>query len=185
MGIRRYATRDAVRSGRRLTSARNTIGIRTVEIQDRHPRGYLDFDLIDVLDALHPRADRLDWIVTDFDPVGESEAQSLAREVENARLPSGAHEGVRLAGADLRRVATKTNQTIDGEFVGVPPETDAPNAELADLSRFPDSPASLVIKAIDSTLFIVITKAASDVGRLKERFRDVRDGDTAAELGLP
>ena len=162
-------------------------GVWAVEIHDLHERNVLAFDLPELLDALGPRAAILDWIVTDYDPnpgfEGDEEIAGFADAVYAAQT-STPRTGVRLTGAELRALGEKVLQTIDGQFIGVSRDTAASVSELVDLRTLPPSDAALVIKAVDSSFWIVITKSPDDVAAIRERFRDVREADRALELGL-
>jgi hypothetical protein len=92
--------------------------------------------------------------------------------------------GVRLPSSDLRALADKSLQTIDGQFIGIPVDSRTPLHELVDLRTFVDSDAALVVKAVDSSFWVVITKSHSDVAAIRGRFADVRESDRTLELGL-
>lgn len=159
-----------------------------VEIHDLDERGCLAFDLPDLLEILGPHAAGLDWIVTDYDPSfgtkgGDEEVTTFADEVYAAQIGTP-RSGVRITGAELRAMGDKVLQTIDGQFIGVPPETTASEAELVELHTFARSDAVLVIKAVDSSFWIVITKSPEDVAAIRKRFRDVREADGTFELGF-
>lgn len=155
-----------------------------LEIHDLDDRNVLALDLPGVLDALGNRAAALDWITTDYHPVTEEETVEAFADVVYEAQSETPRSGVRLPGRELRAIAEKSLQTIDGQFVGVPSDTTTPTHDLVDLRRYPDSDASLVIKAVDSSFWVVITKSQSDVQLIRERFRDVRETDRALELGL-
>ena len=159
-------------------------GLWAVEIHDLDERGVLAFDLNDVLETLGPSASTLDWIVTDYDPVTEGEdVEGLSRAVARAQgeVP---RQGIRLPSNELHDVAARTQQTIDGQFIGVRADTAASIADLIDLRTFPNSDAELVIKAVDSSFWIVVTKSPKDVEAIRARFRDVREDARTLELGL-
>lgn len=80
--------------------------------------------------------------------------------------------GVRLAFAELSELAARTRQTIDGQFVGVVPGS---SAAIVD--------AEIVLKAVDSSFWIVVARARDDIAAIRSRFRDVRESDRALELG--
>lgn len=160
--------------------------IDAVVIADRDESGrFLAFDLLDVLEALGPAAAEDDWIVLDFDPIGSEQAHQIADDVEHKALERE-QVGVVLSGDAFSRLARSVNQTIDGTFVGVPPgkRDGAQLARLADLSQFDRNGARRVIKAIDSSYWVVVTKTAAELEAVRRAFRDVREGDAAAELGL-
>jgi hypothetical protein len=170
--------------------SKNVIGpdVWAVEIHGLHERGGLAFDLSDLLEALGPRAAGLDWIVTDYDPNvgtrGDDQEIATFADAVHAAQTGRPRSGVRVSGAELRARGDKVRQTIDGQFIGVPPNTTASLPELVDLRAFPTSDAALVIKAVDSLFWIVITKSPDDVAAIRKRFRDVREADRTLELGF-
>lgn len=157
------------------------------EIHDLDERNVLAFDLSEVLETLGPGAAGLDWIVTDYDPNtgtdDDEEISAFANAVYEAQIGTP-RSGVRVTGAELRAIGDKVRQTIDGQFIGVSPNTAASEAELGDLRTFPTSDAALVIKAVDSSFWIVITKSSDDIAAIHKRFRDVREADRTLELGF-
>jgi hypothetical protein len=139
-----------------------------VEIHGLHRSDAPVLDLRDILEALGATPSKLDWLVLDFDPVTDDpRTEAIADEVYEQR-PTG----VRLTFAELSELAAKTRQTIDGQFVGVLPSSSPAIAE-----------AQIVLKAIDSSFWIVIAKSPDDVAAIRSHFRDVRDSDRALELG--
>ncbi len=147
-----------------------------VSIHDAHPRGYLDFDLRDVLAALGPKVTDHWWLMTDLDCIGEA-AQPLLRAVEATR-----GSGVVLSGDELVAAARRIFQTIDATVFAVPPALaaagDASTRGLTSADVDYDN-APLAIVAVDSTSFDVLTRDERDVRRLRARFRDVRDEDAS------
>ena len=155
-----------------------------VEIHDLDKRNVLAFDVSDVLDALGPRAAALDWIVTDYDPNAEDEeVAAFAQAVYDAQTGTP-RSGIRVTSAELRALGESVLQTIDGQFIGVSRNTAASVPELVELQAFATSDAALVIKAVDSSLWVVITKSPDDIAAIRQRFRDVRETDRALELGF-
>jgi hypothetical protein len=167
-----------------MTEASAAPQIWAVEIHDLDERNVLAFDLPELLDVLGDRVSALDWIVADYDSVTEDEkVAAFANAVYEAQsaTPRG---GVRLASSELRALADESRQTIDGQFIGIPPESTIAPYEAVDLRTFPVSDAALVIKAVDSSFWVVITKFERDVALIRARFRDVREADQTLELGL-
>jgi hypothetical protein len=159
-------------------------GILAVEIHDLDERNVLAFDLTELLDALGPSATELDWIVTDYHPVtDEDEAvEAFADSVYHAQR-GDPRSGVRITGRELRELGNRSLQTIDGQFIGIPADSETDPVDVVDLGTFPSSDAALVVKAVDSSFWIVITKSDHDVNAIRERFRDVRHADRTLELG--
>lgn len=154
-----------------------------VEIHDLDERNVLAFDLVELFDALAPRAAALDWIVTDYDPVtDEADVEAFADTVFEAQTRSP-RSGVRITGTELRALGDRARQTIDGQFIGIPPKSRSAIHELVDLRAFPSSDAELVLKAVDSSFWIVITKSAEDTAAIRRHFQDVREANRTLELG--
>jgi hypothetical protein len=167
----------------RIGDGAATPGTLAVEIHDLDDRNVLAFDLPELLDALGARASTLDWVVADYDPVTEdSEVQAFADSVYDAQTESP-RSGVRVTSAQLRAVSEKALQTVDGQFIGVPSDTESSIADIVDLRRFPTTDATLLLKAVDSSFWIVISKSSDDIAAIRQRFRDVREADRTLELG--
>jgi hypothetical protein len=162
----------------------STREIWAVEIHDLDERGVLAFDLTQLLDVLGPRAAALDWIVTAYDPVtsGDEEVEGFANTVYEARCATP-RRGLRVSSGELYGLGSRALQTIDGQFIGVPPATQAAVLELIEPRAFPTSEAELAIKAVDSSFWIVITKSEADIEAIRARFHDVREADRTLELG--
>lgn len=158
--------------------------ISAVEIHDLDERNVLAFDLVELLDALGPSTSELDWIVTDYHPVTEEdeEIEAFADAVYDAQT-GNPRSGVRVTGRELRELGGRSLQTIDGQFIGIPRDSDRDPAQVVDLRTFPTSDARLVIKAVDSSFWIVITKSDKDISAIRECFKDVREADRTLELG--
>jgi hypothetical protein len=138
-------------------------GAWVLSIHDRDPRGFLAFDLRDILECLLPTIASYTWVAFDLNFSG----------------PSFITEGELLATNALLEASRKTAQTIDGHFVAYDERVDEATV-MADRSRsFPQSRAVLEVVAVDSTLFDVLTKKAADVDLIKSRFSDVREEDTS------
>jgi diaminopimelate decarboxylase len=112
--------------------------------------GVLAFDLIDILRIVGPDAKSSSWRCRNVDCSGD-----LAEELHRV---SDAESAV--SGAEMLRLASGVLQIIDGDF----------EAYRADEKR-----PWLVVRAIDSTLYAVITQDGGLLARVRERFRDVRD----------
>ncbi|MBA2372933.1 MAG: hypothetical protein H0V74_01850 [Chloroflexi bacterium] len=154
-----------------------------VSIHDSAARGFLDFDLGDLLAVL--RSDRpRKWVVEIEDLSGRALAEATAAEIERRRL---AREPRLVLDEDtFARFADDVTQTLDAEFVAVDAHlTDDEAARLAaDYANLLSEPVLLVILAIRGSYWIVLTKSWTDVTRLRDRFRDVRNEDPWAEIGI-
>jgi hypothetical protein len=98
-----------------------------VEIRDVHPRGFLAFDLKDILSCLSDEAVQRVWTRSSVESTGE-----VAKELEDLSDGDGS-----IAGSDLMVLAGRIAQVIWGDFYGSLPGDNSP---------------SLIVKAIDSTL---------------------------------
>jgi hypothetical protein len=110
----------------------------------------LAFDLVDIL--------RLD-------ERGVVESVWRCRGVESmgghaAALHAASEGGVTIPGDVLLRHASGVYQVIDGDFAGSRPGHQSP---------------WLVVRAIDSSFFVVASEDEGWLGRIRERFEDVRD----------
>jgi hypothetical protein len=146
-----------------------------VTIHDRTVRGFVALDIKDILSCLDVSALRYMWIVTQLECTGP-EAQSLSDAVEKH-----GSSGVVLSGDQLWAASQKLGQTIEATVVGTPLKDYSPEEliQIADWSRFPESHARLVIRAIDSSFFEVIAKDPHYIELLKRRFQDVQDEDVS------
>jgi len=110
------------------------------------------------------------------------EAQSLCEAVAKR-----GRQGVILSGEELWAAGQKFGQTIDATLAAAPPGDYEPKEleAIGDLARFPDSPARLVVRAIDGSFFEVIAKDPSFVESLKSCFQDVREEDISHYFPVP
>jgi diaminopimelate decarboxylase len=129
--------------------------VQAVTIHDLRD-GVLAFDLIDILRVLGPDAESSSWRGKNVDCTGD-----LADEMHGF-----SDSDVALTGAAMLRLAGGVLQIIDGDF---------------EAYRAGETRPWLVIRAIDSSEYAVITEDQELLGRVRERFRDVRDSpDDAA-----
>jgi hypothetical protein len=110
----------------------------------------LAFDLIDVLRLAEPGAGDSRWRCRYIDRVGE----------HAAGVHGSSDSGAIVPGDELLRLASGVDQVIDGDFVAFRHGADRP---------------WFVVRAIDSTLYVVATEDGVLLDRVRERFRDVRD----------
>jgi|SRR6185437_9467867 len=128
-----------------------------VTIHDADPSGPLSFDLTDILQVAGARARSSTWRCRSVECVGP-----LADVLHEA-----SDDGHTLSGDGLLDAAAGVTQVIDGAFTATGPEGGEP---------------WLVVRAVDSSLYVVVTDDRELLARLRARFRDVRDspGDAGA-----
>lgn len=114
-----------------------------------HKTGVLLFDLHDILELLGDDVLRSAWRVQDVECVGGEAAYKLHSISEK----SGTVEGVKLA-----RLAQAIEQTIDGEFAAYLPMESVP---------------WIIIRAVDSSAFDVLTIRHEVISLIKSKFRRV------------
>lgn len=115
----------------------------------RNGSRFLGFDLRDILNLARDRAIESTWVCTHVDCVGPTSDD----------VHAASESGAEICGSRLFQLAEGIRQTIDGTF----------SAYL-----FSDKPWC-VIRAIDSTLFVVITADEAFLSQIRQRFADVRD----------
>ena len=119
-----------------------------LEIHDMHPRGFLGFDLKDVLRCLGKDATDRIWRCVNLEVTGEA-----TRELEAVE-----ETGEVLTGERLMSLAERTNQVIWGDFLGRRPGEET---------------ESLRISAIDSSFWEVFGDEGC-LDKVRAAFRDVR-----------
>jgi hypothetical protein len=152
-----------------------------VSIHDMAPQGYLSFDVKDILHCLGPGIHDYSWVITELDCTGK-EAQPLCDAVERSR-----GQGLMISADELLPASHKFFQTIDATLIGVPKKV-YNSQELkgtCDIGSFPEAPAQVVIRAVDSSYFEVITKNYNHVQLVKKCFQDVRDEDIQEYFSTP
>jgi hypothetical protein len=111
--------------------------------------GCLDFDLVDVLRALGPQAERSAWRCGDVDCFG----------VTAGALDQAIAAGGRISGEQLLAFAAGLTQVIDGTFEGFDLGATAP---------------WVVITAVDSSWWEVRSSDDAALAAIRERFRATR-----------
>jgi hypothetical protein len=142
-----------------------------VTVHDLAPQGYLAFDLRDILCCLGPVLYSYSWLITELDCTGaetEPFAQAVARNRE---------QGLVLSAEEFWSAAQKIQQTIDATAIGIPKKAYSSQElnGLRDIWRFPETQAQLVIRAVDSSYFEIMTKDYHTVHLMKQCFKDVQD----------
>src|SRR5262245_17891896 len=109
----------------------------------------LAFDLIDILRVCEPDVLASTWRISCVECLGPMASE----------LMHGAESKASICGNELLRLAAGVYQVIWGDFEAFRPGADKP---------------WLVVRAVDSTLYVVISDEPDLIGRLRTRFRDVR-----------
>lgn len=126
--------------------------MRGIMIRDISPtENALAFDLIDILRAIGPQAERSIWKFEGLECLGDA-ADHLHAVSDNASV---------IDGKDLVRLASQIYQSIDGDFLGYRNDHD----------KHP----WIVIRAVDGTSFDVECDEDAVLGRLRKRFNAVTD----------
>lgn len=125
--------------------------MRGFTISDRDARNALSFDLRDILHLIGRRGLLSVWKLSGVEAVGADAADEI-------HLLSDSNAFV--SGSRLTEISSRVSQIIDGEFQGAV-----------------DSQADpwIVIRAVDSSAFDVITSDESIWRKLKERFSEVSE----------
>jgi hypothetical protein len=124
--------------------------MRGVTIRDQTPTGVLAFDLRDILELLGDAAISSDWQLTDVECTGNAAAA----------LHQAADTGQTVSGERLLTLARDIIQVIDGEFAG---------------RRATEHNDWIVIRAVDSSAFDVLTDEAWVFSALANRFTRIED----------
>jgi hypothetical protein len=111
---------------------------------------FLAVDLVDILHLCDSQVQASNWHVSDVECIGEG-ADEL-RAISDSGRPLGGEELLRLAGS--------VSQVIDGDFQGF-------------LNAAPRP--WLIVRAVDSTFYVVITNDAVVLSKIRTRFKDVRE----------
>jgi hypothetical protein len=153
-----------------MTTMNNSrTAIKVVSIHDMDQRGFLSFDLLQILRAIEQAVREYSWIVTDMECTGEP---APTRTI--------------LSFNQLADYAQRVEQTINGAVVGVPPG-DLAEVDLETVTRisdFPRSRARVAILAVDSSYFEVIAKDPVVITLIQQTFREVRAEDPRHYFGL-
>ena len=123
--------------------------LQAVGIWDQGERGILAVDLVHIVRLAGPRALASRWWCSSVECVGPG-ADGL----------HAVSDGPAIGGAELLELAEKVDQVVEGEFV-------ATNGAVGD--------PWLVVRAIDSTEYVVVTDDHELVLRIRATYRDVRE----------
>ena len=145
-----------------MTSNDPTTTINIVSIHDMDPRGFLSFDLLQILEAIEESVREYAWVVSEIECTGQPVP------IETV-----------LSFVQLVEHAARAQQIIDGTIVGCPASYLAA-ADLEWITRiadFPRTQARVAILAVDSSYFDVIAKDLRIIELIRQSFRDVRVQD--------
>jgi hypothetical protein len=121
-----------------------------------HGGEVLAFDLIDILRLLDPATKGSSWTCKNVECTG-----NLCEDLHDA-----SDSGEVLSNPRLIQIAQGVLQVIDGDF---------------EATRFGENRPWLAIRAIDSTLFVVICIEEGVIQKIREHFKEVRDSPEDAE----
>ena len=143
------------RTERRLTpttSAHSTETMPRIRIRDLTERGFLAFDLLDLLELLGESARASRWKC--------SVDECIATDDEGMNLEEAYNQPQWLAGSELFLLAGRTRQVIDGKFEAFHPGEERP---------------WITLEAIDSSYWEVSAADVRQLSRFETRFREVDD----------
>jgi hypothetical protein len=123
--------------------------VRGLTIRDKDNRNVLTFDLKDILLLLGQKGLTSTWSLTGLEVVDGDSAEELHGLSDSGQVVSGER---------LKELVNKISQTIDGEF----------SASLGDYLE-----PWMLIRAVDSSGFDVITADRNVYRKIKSRFSDV------------
>ena len=150
----------------------------TVTILSIHDleRGGLAFDLKEILTCLGDRIDGWKWYLDrELDATGvtdTTETDALYEMVERAKP-----HGVWISTQVLRTFAENTIQVIDGQFIAFPVAINEQtrSEQEKDTMYFARSAMECVIRAIDSSEFIIFLKSEALIENIRSCFHDIRE----------
>ncbi|TCQ73829.1 hypothetical protein EDF68_11720 [Ochrobactrum sp. BH3] len=131
----------------------------TLRVYDCESRA-LTVDLIDMLRLFAPHSLQTNWIVSPVKSLESGREWFEATGEGGEQLELLAEDNVRLSGTELAALAEITVQVIWGEFTGTK------------LTQ-PDE-AWVVVRAIDSTFYEVVTDDETVLNKIKSTYNDVR-----------
>jgi hypothetical protein len=144
------------------TKDRIATASKIVSIHDMDPRGFLSFDLLQILESIQKSALQYVWIVRQIECTGEP-------------IPTGTV----LSFEQLADHALRAGQTINGTVVGCAPGsfTVGDLESVTQIAGFPKTQATVAILAVDSSYFEVFAKDQSIIDQVRLAFHDVRMQD--------
>lgn len=140
-----------------------------IEIHDTTEAGYLAFDLIDILPLLGDNCSSLIWSILDLEVRSKANVGLNVPELE--RKCRETPRGLIVTWDELRRLASKFKQTIDGVFVGCLERTMVPRLDRQETWH---DLCEVVIEAIDSTSWRIYAKDGRLLDNVKGRFHEWR-----------
>jgi hypothetical protein len=140
-------------------------------IHDQSPDGFLSFDLKDILLCLGPTVRDCSWLITDLDCVGE-DTERICESVERNKK-----KGLNISADDLIELSQRIHQTLEATIIGTPRKEalDSLRNGFTGLEHFPQDKTEVIIRAIDSSFFEIITKNQEHVHRLEKCFKKIRE----------
>ena len=138
-----------------------------LEIHDKKPAtnglgSFLSFDLRDIINQLAPLSLQAVWIVCPVKFFKSDEELFEATDVGGKSLEKLAESDSLISGLELAAIAEKTRQVIWGQFIGHLPNSSEP---------------WVVISAIDSTFYEIISDDETVLSKIRSGFSDIRQSD--------
>ena len=124
----------------------------TLQIWDSHEAGYLAFDLRHLIQLLAPTSLTASWIIASPEEAFEATGEG------GGELDRLAGARACISGTVLADMANRTVQVIWGEFIG----------------SLPSGEEWIIIRAIDSSFYEIVTSDEPTLAALSANFRDIR-----------
>ncbi|MGR6431014.1 hypothetical protein ACU5AY_08860 [Rhizobium sp. PAMB 3174] len=136
--------------------------MKTLRVYDMKDQ-VLALDLRDLLRLLAPLSLEAHWVVSTVKSSKPGHEWFEATGEGGERLEGFAQDNGQLSGSDLAALAENTRQVIWGEFVGsLPAQSDRP---------------WVIIRAVDSTFYEIVSDDETVLNRIGSAYRDVRMGE--------
>lgn len=139
----------------------------TLWIHDLDGTG-LAFDLIDLLELLAPQSVQTSWTISTVKSIDPKQEWFEAQGEAGEKLEDLAEQDAEISVEELIKLARGSYQVIWGEFLGA---SDDPQMDFW-----------VIIRAMDSSFYEIVTFDEAVIGKITSHFHDVRHGDTPIGL---
>lgn len=123
----------------------------------------LAFDLVDLLELLSPKSLQTSWTISTVKSIDPNQEWFEATGEAGKKLEELAERDAKITGSELLKFARESYQVIWGEFLAS--------------SNDVEMDIWVIIRAIDSSFFEIVTLDEVVIRKIKTHFRDVRHGD--------